>query len=290
MKRTVFSPRTVICALCLMLLPGLVSAQDWKSNPRELVRRAVQNENNEPSKKMYFMYKDVKRNSKTGQTDTKEMLQTPELTLGRLVAVNGQPLSPDAKEKEDARLNRLTASPDELAKKQKQQKQDDQRARKMVQAIPDAFNFQYVNSEKSQSGEVAVFNFSPNPNWNPPDRELQVFTGMKGTLKIALPAERIALMDATLFRGVDFGWGIFGHLNEGGSFLIQQTEVYPGHWDTTHMKLHFTGKILLFKSLDIQEDEQTSEYKPVDGMNVAQALARLKEVDQEYARNANGGK
>jgi hypothetical protein len=56
------------------------------------------------------------------------------------------------------------------------------------------------------------------------------------------------------------------------------------------MKLHFTGKILLFKSLDIQEDEQTSDYKPIQGMNVEQALAKLKEVDQEYARAANGGK
>jgi hypothetical protein len=250
----------------------------------------VQNENSEPSKKMYFMYKDVKRNSKTGQVETKEMLQTPQLTLGRLVAINGQPLSPEQKSKEDDRLNRLTANPDELAKKLKQQKQDDQRARKMVQAIPDAFNFQYVNSEKTDSGELAVFKFTPDPNWNPADRELQVFTGMQGTLKIAVPADRIALMDAKLFRGVDFGWGIFGHLNEGGSFLIEQKEIYPGHWDTTHMKLHFTGKILLLKSLDIQEDEQTSDYQPVQGMDVAQALAKLKEVDNEYARNASGGK
>ncbi|MGZ4789501.1 MAG: hypothetical protein ACXVZX_13355 [Terriglobales bacterium] len=291
MNRTKSVPRPAMSLLCLVLLvPGLLYAQDWKANPKELVRRAVQNENSEPSKKMYFMYKDVKRNHKTGQTETKEMMQTPVLTLGRMVAINGQPLSPDQKAKEDARLNRLTQSQDELAKKEKQQKQDDERARKMVQAIPDAFNFEYVNTEKTDTGEVVVLKFSPNPNWDPPDRELQVFTGMQGTLKIAMPGERIALMDATLFRGVDFGWGIFGHLNPGGSFLIEQKEIYPGHWDTTHMKLHFTGKILLFKGLDIQEDEQTSDYRPVEGMNVAQALAKLKEVGEEYARNANGGK
>jgi len=274
---------------CGLMLASSLSAQDWQSNPRELVRRAVQNENSEPSKKMYFMYKDVKRNNKSGQTETRIMVQTPEMSLARIVAIDGHPLSLEDKAKEDARLNRLTGNPDELAKKKKQQKQDDQRARKMVEAIPDAFDFKYVDTEKTDTGEVAVFKFSPNPKWDPPDRELQVFTGMQGTLKLALPAERIALMDATLFRGVDFGWGIFGHLNQGGSFMIEQKEIYPGHWDTTHMKLHFTGKILLFKSLDIQEDEQTSDYKPVEGMNVAQALAKLKEVDQEYARNYNGG-
>jgi hypothetical protein len=282
--------RAVTILLLCLLAPALLAAQAWKTNPRDLIRRAVQNENKQTGTKTHFMYRDVKRNSKTGKTETRVMVQTPELSLARIVAINGQPLSDEEKAKEDARLNRLTSSQSELAKKVKSQKEDDQRARKMVEAIPDAFNFQYVNSEKTDSGELAVFKFSPNTNWEPPDRELQVFTGMQGTLKVALPSEHIALMDATLFRGVDFGWGIFGHLNQGGSFLIEQREVYPGHWDTTHMKLHFTGKILLFKSLDIQEDEQTSDYKPIQGMNVEQALAKLKEVDQEYARAANGGK
>ena len=282
--------RAIAALLFCMLASSLLAAQDWKSNPRDLIRRAVQKENQEPAAKMYFMYRDVKRNSKTGKTETRVMVQTPTLALARIVAINGQPISGEEKAKEDARLSRLTSSPSELAKKVKSQKEDDQRARKMVEAIPEAFNFQYVNSEKTDDSEVAVFKFTPNPDWNAPDRELQVFTGMQGTLKVALPAERIALMDATLFRGVDFGWGIFGHLDKGGSFMIEQREVYPGHWDTTHMKLHFTGKILIFKSLDIQEDEQTSDYKPIPGMNVEQALAKLKEVDEEYAKAANGGK
>jgi len=281
--------RLAVCLLCTLMASGALAAQDWKSNPRELVRRAVQNENQQPAKKMYFMYRDVKR-TKTGDTETREMVQTPEMALGRIIAMNGHPLSAEEKAKEDARLNRLVANTDELEKKQKSQKQDDERARKMVQAIPDAFNFDYINTEKNDAGEMVVLKFSPNPSWNPPDRELQVFTGMQGVLKIAVPQERIALMDARLFRGVDFGWGIFGHLNPGGNFLIEQKEIYPGHWDTTHMQLHFTGKILLVKSLNIQEDEQTSDYRPVDGMNVAQALAKLKEVDEEYAKNANGGK
>lgn len=289
MKFTRSVLRPVLVLFSLVLIPGLVSAQQWKTNPRELIRRATENENKPAPTKMYFMYTDTKRNSKTGKTETRVMLQTPQLSLARIVAIDGHPLSSDEKAKEDDRLNRLTSSDSELQKKIKSQKEDDQRARKMVQAIPDAFNFQYVNTEKTDGGEVAVFKFTPNPNWDPPDRELQVFTGMNGTLKIALPAERIALMDATLFRGVDFGWGIFGHLNQGGSFLIEQKEIYPQHWDTTHMKLHFTGKILLFKSLDIQEDEQTSDYKPVQGMNVQQALAKLKEVDEQYGRTAAGG-
>jgi hypothetical protein len=112
---------------------------------------------------------------------------------------------------------------------------------------------------------------------------------MQGVVKVAVPQYRLALMQAQLFKDVDFGWGILGHLDKGGDFMIQQGDVYNGHWDLTHMKLHFTGKVLVFKSLNIQQDETMSEFRPVPEMNVAQALDRLKQADTEYAKNANGG-
>lgn len=270
----------------LLAIPAL--AQDWKANPRDLIRKAIANEEKEPAKPTYFTYRDLKR-KKDGSTETKQMLQTPQVVLGRIVAINGQPLTAEQRKNEDDRLNRLTSDPDELAKKKKEQQEDDARARKMVRAIPDAFNFQFVRTEEGPSGEVAVFNFSPNPNWTAPDRELQVFTGMSGTLKIAVKPERLSLMQAKLFKDVNFGWGILGKLYQGGDFMIEQSEIAPGHWDVTHMKLHFTGKVLLVKSLNIQQDEQTSDYHEVQPMSVAQALDRLREAESEYAKNANGG-
>lgn len=267
-----------------------MSAQNWKSNPRELVRRAIENENNEPGKKTYFMYTDVKRKN-DGTSQTREMVQTPQLILGRIVALNGQPLSPEQRRNEESRLNRLTKSQDELDKKKKEQAEDDERARRMVKAIPDAFNFQYVGTEESLSGEIAVFKFTPNPNWEAPNRELQVFTGMSGTLKINVRAERLTLMQATLFKDVNFGWGILGKLYKGGDFLIEQSEVIPNHWDITHMKLHFTGKVLLVKSLNIEQDETSSNFREIPPLTVAQALDKLRELDIQYARNssASGG-
>jgi hypothetical protein len=276
----------VVLLLCSLVLP--LAAQDWKTKPRDLIRRAIENENKEAAQKTFFMYLDVKR-KKDGTTETKQMMQTPQLVLGRLVAINGQPLSPDQRNSEEKRLNRLVNNQDELDKKKKEQQEDDERARMMVKAIPDAFNFEYVTTEVGLSGDVAVFKFTPNPNWEPPNRELQVFTGMSGTLKIAVKPERLTLMQATLFKDVNFGWGILGKLYKGGDFLIEQTEFAPGHWDVTHMKLHFTGKVLLLKSLDIQQDETSTNYRPVPAMNVAQALDKLRELDTEYAKNASGG-
>ncbi|HET9699194.1 MAG TPA: hypothetical protein VFP40_20140, partial [Terriglobales bacterium] len=274
---------------CLLALPAFSQHQDWKANPRELVRKAVLNENQAEAVKEHFTYRDVKR-TKNGTIETKQMVETPQVVLGRLVAINGKPLTEAERQKEDGRLNRLINNPDELAKKKKEQQDDDQRARRMVRAIPDAFNFEYVSTEPGKDGDIVTLKFTPDPKWDPPNRELQVFTGMSGTMKIAVPQYRMALMQATLFKDVEFGWGFLGKLDKGGDFMIEQSQVYGNHWDLTHMKLHFTGKVLMVKSLNIQQDEQTSDYRPVPQMTVAQALDKLKEAETEYAKaGASGG-
>lgn len=278
--------RLAIFLFCMIALP-LVAQQPTES-PRELVRRAIENESNEAATRQYFMFRDNKR-TKKGDLETREMIDTPQLVLARLVALNGQPLTGEQRADEDARLNRLVNDPDELAKKRKEQQEDDERVRKMVKAIPDAFLFEYQGTEPTASGDLVVLKFTPNPNWDPPSRELAVYTGMSGTIKIAVPQHRLALMQAKLFKDVEFGWGILGHLDKGGDFLIEQSEVHPGHWDLSHMKLHFTGKVLIFKKLNIQSDETMSAFRPVPQMSVAEALDRLRQADTAYAKTAAGG-
>ena len=66
--------------LCLLALPAFAQQQDWKSNPRELVRKAVFNENKAADGHEHFTYRDVKR-TKNGTIETKQMIETPEMVL-----------------------------------------------------------------------------------------------------------------------------------------------------------------------------------------------------------------
>lgn len=253
----------------------------------DLVRLAVQNELKPESSNQHFMYRDVKLKD-NGTRETKQMISTGQgMMLGRVIAINGKPLDAVQRQKEDQRLQRLLDDPSQLDAKKKQQTEDDQRVRKMVGALPDAFVFEYAGTEQDKSGEVKILRFHPNPNYDPPSRELQVYQGMEGTMKIAVPQNRIVLLEAKLFRQVNFGWGILGHLNPGGEFVIEQSEITPEHWDLTHMKLNFTGKALFFKTINIQEDEQTSDYREVPALSLAQAIQKLKQVDTEIASNGN---
>ncbi len=85
-------------------------------------------------------------------------------------------------------------------------------------------------------------------------------------------AHRLAKIDGTLFKDVNFGWGILGRLYKGGRFIVEKSEITPSHWDTTRMILHFDGKALIFKSIHIDENETSWDYQPVPPMSVEQAL------------------
>jgi hypothetical protein len=279
----------ILCMLPMLAFAGQQPPSTFlqPTSANDLVRRAVENELKPESNTQHFTYRDLKL-KENGSKETKQMISTRQgVMLGRIIAINGKPLDAQQRQKEDQRLQRLLDDAGQLTAKKKEQSEDDQRVRAMVGALPNAFIFDYAGSEQGKTGEIKLLKFRPNPNFDPPTRELQVYQGMEGTMKIAVPQNRIVLLEAKLFRQVNFGWGILGHLNPGGQFIIEQSEITPQHWDLTHMKLNFTGKALFFKTINIREDEWTSDYQEVPPLSIAEAIQKLKKADPEIA--ANGG-
>ena len=245
---------------------------------QELVRRAIKNEEKASTEQIRYMCK-LRTETPKG-SKTQELVETKDGVVGRLIAVNDQPPSADQRKQDDEKLENLVHDPQARAKKQKQQKDDEARVTRMVGSLPDAFLYEYDGIASTPHGDVIRLKFKPNPNWTPPDRERQVFQGMSGIMLIDAHQERLVKMEATLFRDVNFGWGIFGHLDKGGQFIVEQSQIGPDRWETTDMRLHFTGKILLFKSLNIEEHETSSNYRPVPyDLTFAQGVDLLKKQD-----------
>jgi hypothetical protein len=269
---------------------GTSETRQHSFNPDELVRQAVANQIKSGDDDVSLMFR-VRRQTPKG-VQTREYVETAEGTAGMLVAVNDQPISPEQRQQEFARLEQVLRNPGELRKKQKQQKEDSDRVNRMVQALPDAFRYQYEGTEQVNGLELVRLRFHPNPDFDPPNREQQVFTGMDGFLLIEPQQARIARIDGTLFKDVGFGWGILGHLDRGGRFVVAQGPVANGYWTTTHMQLSFTGRALFFKSINIQETEDSSDFRRVPGhMTFAQGVQMLKKQrNGVVAENENGGR
>lgn len=234
---------------------------DVAGDPVALVRRASQNElkasnGNHPYRYLLHKIDDSK-------ITTKEIVETKDGDVARLVAVNDKPLGPDAQQTEINRLNNLASHPELQAHRHKKEQEDSNRANEMVRLLPDAFLYKFEGMADGPNGPCYRLSFRPNPNFDPPDREAQVYAGMAGELWIDKAQERMVRLDAHLIADVEFGWGILGRLYKGGSILVEQADVGDHHWETTHMKLSLTGKALLIKSISFQTTEDASHFEPV---------------------------
>lgn len=277
-----------LVVIALALCPA-ADAQSTLDKPADLVRRAVENEVRESTDSgAYFMFKDQKNTAHSSQT--KLIVETREAAAGLVIEQDGHPLNPQQQHAEEARLESYTHNPDELARKRKQEREDADRTLRIVKALPDAFLYQADgtapgSTEAGKPGDTLVrLRFRPNPDYDPPSRVEQVLTGMQGHVLIDASANRIAEIDATLQKQVAFGWGILGHLDRGGRFLVRQADVGNHEWELTRMELSFTGKILLFKSLAIRSSDVFSDFRPVPAnLTFAQGVELLKKelADEE---------
>ncbi len=238
------------------------------TSPAELVRAAVLHEvaaANDPSIK--HMFRSRKLTPQGSQT--RLYVETHEAMAGLTIAYNDKPLTPEQLRSEENRLNSLVANPDQLKHKRSQEQENADRTLRIVKALPDAFLYEYDGEQEGTSQEgkpgdrLVRLKFRPNPAYHPPSRVEEVLTGMQGTVLIDPTAQRLARIDGTLFKEVGFGWGILGHLDKGGHFLVEQCDVGDGSWEISRMNLSVTGKVLLFKSISYKSDEVLSDFRRV---------------------------
>jgi len=273
-----------------------ISAQDSKTpemSPDELVRATVANEvaaANHPN--ALHMFHSRRQTTKGAQT--RIYVETQDALAAIVIALNDQPLTAQQQQAETNHLAWLMNNPDQLRKKRAREKEDEERTMRIVKALPDAFRYEYAGTENGKTGlgvsgsQMVKLKFVPNPDFSPPSRVEQVLEGMQGEVLIDKAAGRIARIDGSLFREVTFGWGIIGHLDKGGHFLVQQADLGlgDGAWGITEVSLNITGKILLFKGLKLESDEVLSDFhKMPENLTFAQAVEMLKAEQDKLAHN-----
>jgi hypothetical protein len=287
--RSVWTVQALLAMLAITSAT-VVASENPPVSPAELVRQTVENELKQSGDGPKFMFRDTK--ASPHGSSTKLMVETRDAMAGMLIAVNGKPLGPGMRQAELNRLNHLAQDREALQHKRKQEKEDEARVNRIVKALPDAFIFEPDGAQLGGPGlgkpgdGLVRLKFRPNPNYDPPSRTEQVLTGMQGYVLIDSNKNRIARIDGTLFKDVGFGWGILGHLDKGGHFLVEQGDVGNDHWEISHMSLDFTGKILLFKSINIKSDETFSDFRPAPAdLTFAQGVELLKKQEATLAEN-----
>jgi len=213
----------------------------------------------------------IHREDDKGSQD-RDVIDTKDGQIARTLLINGQRLTAEQRAADEARMKKLVEDAGERAKRDKRAKEDEDKGVQMFKAIPDAFIFKYQGSE---NGQVRL-SFFPNPHYNAPSRELQVFRSLSGTMWIDRAELRLARLDGSLFEDVTFGWGLLGRLNKGGTFSVTQSRVAEDHWEIVSLDVKMSGHAVIFKSINVKQLQRLSGFRRVnDNLTISEAYQLL---------------
>ena len=284
-------PRFKILVLMLLLIVVLRTGASSPAEEQSLVQQALANEVSAAKDSQHPMCYRLRKSSPR-LTTTKEICETADGAVARLVSVNDAPLSATDEQREQTRLDQLLSDPGKQRHRKQSQDQDTARALKVLRSLPNAFIYEDEGPVEGSSGAVEKFRFKPNPKFDPPDLETQVLTQMAGELWIDRAQERVTRLDGRLQQDVDFGWGILGRLYKGGSILIEQADVGDHQWRVVHFDMKMSARVVFkTKSFDTTEDESQFVTVP-QGLKYQQAIAMLRggETNTKHRKSEQAGK
>jgi hypothetical protein len=238
-----------------------------------LVQSAVHNElqaRDHPTER--FRY--VRREVDSDGSRTREIVETPQGELARLMLVNGHRPNASRVRKNWRQLERMISDPKFRRQRFQDQQQILQREDKILREMPAAFYYRYDGEEKN--GLVRLY-FRPDPNYQPKSHEALILTGMAGTMWLDPRDQRVERIDGTLIHDVTMGWGLVVRLYAGGRFKMEQTRHPGGAWQMSLLSVDFDGREFIFKGVHVHEKEFCRSFERVpDNLSVAEAVSLLR--------------
>ena len=189
-------------------------------------------------------------------------------SIHRITRLNGKaiPLS-----RQKSQVAHFVHSP-KLQQKQHQNDQHDaKQVKQLLRMIPKAFLW----SVQKQSQKDITLAYKPNPNFNPPNKEDRVFAAMAGQMVLDRKDHRIVSFQGKIIHNVNFFFGLLGRMDKGGTFSVHRRQLQPHVWETVATHTHIQGHILLFKTINQNENEHDTAFKSVPANLTLQQAAKL---------------
>jgi hypothetical protein len=251
------------------LAPAAGPPKDARAFVRDVVANELAADANDHSR---WMYRDD--NKVPGIHTVKLVIETSQGDLSRTIERDGHPLTPQEQKDDEAKIDDFVHDADLRQKQKRRHEQDAEKANALTKLLPDAFLWTFAK----QAGDETTLRFEPDPHFHPPTREARVFAAMEGVMVVNTRQKRIQELKGMLTRDVNFGYGLLGKLQKGGTFEIERQQIAPGIWNITETHIHIQGRALIFKSIGEQQDEVTDHYHPTpQSLSLAAAEQMLKD-------------
>lgn len=185
---------------------------------------------------------------------TREVIESREGSVARLVERDGHPLTREQDQDERQRLLEVLAHPADFVRHHKRDASIRDYTVEMVRLFPRAMLVTYAPGQPQLGHDRApqvVVDFAPNPGFRPPSMISELLTGIEGRIWIDERTGTIARAEGRVIRPVNFGWGVLARLYPGGTVALEQVPVGGDRWAYSRMENH-----LLIREVMVHNTEQ----------------------------------
>jgi hypothetical protein len=258
--------------VALAFAAGMALPPAWPSQTaKELIGDACHNELQQREKRTLWSYVAERRSN--SHVFREQVIETVDAPVRHLLAVDGYPPTSVQMKEENDRHQELLNNASRRHAIQKQQDDDDKKMEELLRIIPEAFVFEDQGKE-GQSERIA---FHPNPGFKPKTYEQRILHALDGIVFIDLHDKRIARLSGSLGTRVEFGYGVIGHVEQGGTTEITRVHLSPGVWKTSAEKIDINGRFVSLKAINKHQDESRTGFEPVaPDTTFAQALNEIR--------------
>ena len=229
-------------ALLLCAVPTL-RAQSPAQSAHDLVKDVVYNELQERRQISLWQYRVEKRVA--SQTTVEQEVETVAGPVSRVLERQGKPLDPAAQKKETERLNSLVRNTAEQARMKQDHQAEEQRLQRLIAAMPEAFLYTY---DGTADGNLRL-RFAQ-PGLQSADLRDPRLPRPGGEIWIQPQLKRLVKIDAHIVTEIDFGYGLLGKIEKGGTFQIEREQsVETAAGRPRLLDVHISGRVVFFKAI-----------------------------------------
>ena len=193
----------------------------------------------------------MRKTDRKGDT-TRQVIESAQGNVARMVERDGKPLSPDEDAAERTRLNDILKSPEGYLKHEERGSAARNYSIQLLKLMPSAMIYTYAPGQPQPPGSPSrqiVIDFRPDPAFHPPTMISEALTGLAGRICIDSRTRTLTRIEGRVLRPVNFGWGFVARIYPGGSIELDQKLVGGKRWVFSHLDEDLTMRAVMLHTV-----------------------------------------
>lgn len=248
--------------ICLLLAGALALVAS--ENPRELVRKAIDNYRLDAQAALHYTYTTTDISPKGSEVT--QVIPLEGTHIERLIARDGKPLNAEEEKRQQAKIDeaakkRASESPSEREKRIGKYREQSN----FLRDVPDAFDFTRLPDEVLNGRVNYVIQCTPKPDYQPHDMKSRMFGKLNAKIWIDKEDTRMTKADAEVIDTMSIGW-IMARICKGGHIELTQTRVADDVWLPKTISINGNARILLVDDKKVNEQIVFDQFKRVSSL------------------------